>query len=1269
MQRQPGKRRSKTTRLVLGSLALVACLLAAAVDGQVATKRYKPRLIVLSGHTEDVQYIVFSPDGKFILTSDAKKAKLWDKTSGIELRELPPTSSAQFTKDSKYILDGVYLTDIFTGVTKTVAPWKHPEGATVYSAISDDGKRMAMLAGEEYMMMLLPSQEVIASGTSKCVSIDAQVRYLARCSTENGATSIAVVDTFTKSSVSVGPLERPPAQIALSDDLSRIVAGDQSGFSVWDRATGKLINKLKLTMTDADLNNVILSPNADAILYSKARGTNLNDREFFIWRVDKPSAVLLEGNTNAIPNSEIRPSMAYGPDGKHFAISFFLPTSDSGRTGREVVRVFDASTQKEIKAIQTIVGPRPTVPVILAFEPDSTRLAMQRGNGVYLLNYESGTLAMYYAGVANDPKVISLSRRGATIAEYTGIEQAQWRNSYQNWQGATMIWDLANADPEPRQAVGAITFSADTARFKAKYIEHHDSYLNTHWFAKDISDLDGSEVTEATMVQRLKVAVQNARDGSHFEQAERLIQNRTKNEPNLLVLDGRVSPDGTRMAMMVVDRKEIESDTAIAVIELWDINSGKRLWSVKPAKDFSGIHFSEDGRSIVTGTFQLDAENGKQSDLPASAGSIETLAAVTRMTIGGRQVDVAPEDNCVEIRDAQTHELIAQLYWLNVSDWAVVTPSGLFDGSEAAQKAMGFLVVDPEIGYVPFTLDQLKATHYVPGLLHKLFFDQKELPKVGDFSISLPPAIDSNLAESSKSLEIDARPRGGGIGRIEVRVNGVEVTSDARSADPKATHFSVDISSRTHFGDNMVETIAWNSEGNVRSLPDRINLLVKEPNGAKGFPSAKPQDEKKNGDVNFYAIVSGVADYQGSGIDLRFAARDAENMATSISLAARKYFCAEELAAKKPCDRVHVRLLSTEENKDAQFTGLADTKDLKRLEPSKQGFVDAFKEVAQKAKPEDVVFVYMSGHGTAITSEQAVKESAFADMYLYPTRDASTLDREVMSNPTERDAKAVSSLELAKWLSEIKADKRVMVLDTCAAGAVQKELTQARAVDALQTRSIDRLRERSGFYILMGAAADAQSFEANEFRQGLLTYSLIEGMTNDKGLREGKFVDIENWFNYAQDEVNRLSEHIGGVQKPSFFKSTSASTFDIGRVDADELRLIPLARPVPLIIKPELRAMDLTDPEDLSGKLEVKLREQSYVSTKGQASSINYISASSAVKGISPRGLYTVSGDDITANVSLIRDNKVIGQLTVTAKRDDIADRLVEAILNSLSGK
>ena len=138
--------------------------------------------------------------------------------------------------------------------------------------------------------------------------------------------------------------------------------------------------------------------------------------------------------------------------------------------------------------------------------------------------------------------------------------------------------------------------------------------------------------------------------------------------------------------------------------------------------------------------------------------------------------------------------------------------------------------------------------------------------------------------------------------------------------------------------------------------------------------------------------------------------------------------------------------------KDAPFE-VANV-DFKRSAPTKQNFKDVFAEIAAKTKPEDVVVIYFAGHGTAIKSEEALQKSAFPDLYIYPTMEADTLDKLSLGNKNLRDQKYVTSLELADWVNQIKAERKAMIFDTCAAGAIQADLTkQAEAAMRINFKS------------------------------------------------------------------------------------------------------------------------------------------------------------------------------------------------------------------------
>jgi len=254
---------------------------------------------------------------------------------------------------------------------------------------------------------------------------------------------------------------------------------------------------------------------------------------------------------------------------------------------------------------------------------------------------------------------------------------------------------------------------------------------------------------------------------------------------------------------------------------------------------------------------------------------------------------------------------------------------------------------------------------------------------------------------------------------------------------------------------------------------------------------------------------------------------------------------------------------------------------------------------------------------------------------------------------------------MADWVNQIKAERKAMIFDTCAAGAIQADLTkQARNdgdEDKFQIRALDRLRERTGFFVLMGSAADAVSYEASNFRQGLMTYSLLEAM-NVK-LREDRFLDVEDWFKYAEEKVEDLAKGIGGIQRPRYFKSNfNAQSFDVGEINSKEDK-IPVASPVPMILQPVLLdKTQLFDSLNLTETLIPKLRELSVSTTRGEGSAINYIPARQAKGGIIPSGLYTVAGENVTVELVLRMDEKEVAKLEVKGTKNDIAEKLLSAI-------
>src|SRR5262249_20288263 len=397
----------------------------------------------------------------------------------------------------------------------------------------------------------------------------------------------------------------------------------------------------------------------------------------------------------------------------------------------------------------------------------------------------------------------------------------------------------------------------------------------------------------------------------------------------------------------------------------------------------------------------------------------------------------------------------------------------------------------------------------------------------------------------------------------------------------------------------------------------------------KGETSTQPPE--------LYAIVGGVSTYSAEALNLRYAAKDAEDMAKTLQLGAKRLFGVE---------RVHITILST--------SGNAGT-----IPPTKENFSKAF-EVARRAKPDDILVVYLAGHGVA------VKLSGETDTYCYLTQEARSTD---LTDPAVRETNSISSEEMVEWIKRIPALKQVMVLDTCAAGAAQAKLTESRTLSSDQIRAIERLKDRTGFHVLMGAAADKLSYETSQFSQGLLTYSLLEGMKG-AALHLDEFVDVSKLFQYAADRVPELARGIrlGGIQKPVIATPKGGASFEVGQLKREDKEAIKLAVIKPLLLRPSLQNRDEGfDNLELEGALRKRLREESFSTTRGSTDwqQAVYVEADELPGAIRPSGLYTVEGDIVKLTINLIRDNQRISSFQLAGSKSD-KPKLVAEIVRGL---
>ena len=1286
----------KVGTVILAFSLLLTSFAFAAVRAQepaVQTKRFKPELVVQTGHSGKISSMAYSPNGKLIASGGwDQTVRLWEVETGNEVRVFSGlktnVGALAFSPDGKVLAAEAYfslkLWDVATGQELTPPIAQNWNVSSV--VFSRDGQMVAAGSNDQTTRVwdVKSGKELWKFGDVKGYTVEPNgvghipeeaVKAVAFSPTENILASASSDGKIRLFNITNGTLSRtlaghtsPISSILYSSDGKRLVSASETGIRIWNADNGDLISdpgSNAIYDSAKSITSIALSPDGDTLCVLDGNGG------LTLYSLDgkrKPKSLQSKsGGTFDL--------VAFGTDGETFA------TAGSGIFGNAEIRLWDKAEGKELR---TLTGNANKI-YAMGLSPDGSKLAVAD---------DYSTINIWNAS-RNDPLKSVNTESGHDVKTIAS--------------GSTGFSSIAFSPDSQSLAVGSIggteIFDSDTGTLRVKLEKAKVDYAG-HPLA---FTPDGKSI-----------AVAGPDDFSLWD----------LQSASIVRTFGRYSLENwlTRPMSIAVDQsgKYLAGGSTDGVTRLWDLNSGNEIRTLCVQKEpITSVAFSPDGKFLATsaklGNYTVcDVKTGNPIlGFEEGAGSLN----VEQVAFSPDSAKIAAVDIFGKIRiwDLKTSKLestfagqadsgakqsiafspngkvlfsisgrakidawsladnrkSASLVTIGKSDWAVVTPDGYFNASDGAQSLMHFVLIDPQNGYETISLRQVGSKHWDTDLLQKVFKGES-LPSADNFSITLSPDIQVEQAKpDSPLLKVDLKNRGGGIGRVEVRVNGGEFTPDASAGQPidrRAAAASLKINipkDRLRSGDNEIDIITWNLEGDVQSLryPAFLNLadngLVSKGGVLTGNKTNKPPSE-----IDYYAIVSGISNYSGP-INLRFSAKDAEDMARALTLAARRYFCADEMAAGKPCLRVHVRLLSTETDEKVRFNGKQYVPDFQRLDPVKNSYETVFADVAAKANADDVVTVYFSGHATTINTEEAVRESAIADTYLYATRDATTLDTSALRNETERAAKTVSSLELAKWLSDIKADKKVLVLDTCAAGAAQKDLSEARDSDPLQTRSIERLRTRTGFFVLMGSAGNAQSFEANQYRQGLLTYSLLEGMTVGGKLAPGGFVDVDILLSSAKNRVEDLAKGLGNIQVPMYWRPGLSESFDIGRIEDEERKLIPIASPVPIIQRPFLfekveNSNVINDAEGLTEKLKAALLEQSLVSQRGAGAAINYVDATNG-GGITPNGSYTVNGDRIKIVVTLIKNNKPFAEVTASGTRENVIENLVQEMLKTLS--
>ena len=1045
---------------------------------QSANSTDKPELILQQGHSQRSDSLAFSPDNRYLASASSDATiRIWDALNGNELRVLKGHTTGvrcvAFSADGQLLASG--------GTDGKVKLWEVASGKELASADSHKGRVNTVAFSRD--------GKLLASG-----GIDNAIKvWDVAAKTE--------VRTLTGHSGWVTAL-------AFGADNQTLISGSADrNLKLWNLTTGQ-------TMQTAAQTEVVtcLAINPSGVLLVSG-GTDSTVR---FWHLPQLSAEPASFRTDA---------------GRVVTVSFNLSGSQVFAASSErITKRFDLASRT---ATQLSAEPDRTEKYeTAAVSSDGQRLAISAGTrDLEVHSFDDFTNPVLLTSRANPVRAVAFSNDGRWMA--TG-----------NQDTSATLWDVfagravANLTGNEGSLI-SVAFSADSQLLATgsqggiiRLIEVVGAREVRKWQAHDggvnsiVFTADGKLIT-CSSDQTIKVWDASGGLVTTIKQTK---------EINSLSLSG--------------DGKLLASGSSDGVIKLWDATNWRELRSL-PAHSGAvfAVNFSNDGKLLASGgadkTIKLwQAADGQSvgtssnstsaiyslvfsaDDKLLAAGNsdgvvklLDASTGSTRMTLTGASGSAnglnfsdngnwlisAHDDGSVRIWATATGQLtVTALSLRESSDWLVVTPEGLFDGSPAAWPQILW-----RFGQNTFTTAPVEIffnEFFYPDLLADVLAGKRPQPKeqiaqldrrqpkikvlVGDeSSVASAKPITSNQRSISVKIEVAEAAAGSGVQDVRLFRNGALFKVWHGDALKGRNSALLETQIPIVVGENRLTAYAFNRD-NVKSA-DANRAVI----GAESL--------RKRGTA--YILAVGVNRYSNPSFNLNFAVPDA----TDFSEEVRRRQSALNRFAK-------VELVSLF---DQQAT--------------KANIIAAI-ETLKTTQPEDAVIVYFAGHGLAV-------EPRF---YLVPHDLGYAGKREALTPAAMKQVlrNSISDEELTSLFEGVGAGQLLMVIDACNSGQVLESEETRRG--PMNSKGLAQLAYEKGISVLTASQSYQAALENKELGHGYLTFALIEDglrqMAADNRPRDGKVL-LREWFDYATAKVPRMQEKQYQAERARILRRQNAS--------------------------------------------------------------------------------------------------------------------------------
>lgn len=425
---------------------------------------------------------------------------------------------------------------------------------------------------------------------------------------------------------------------------------------------------------------------------------------------------------------------------------------------------------------------------------------------------------------------------------------------------------------------------------------------------------------------------------------------------------------------------------------------------------------------------------------------------------------------------------------LKNGDWLVHDSKYRFDGTPGAIEKLYFTC-----GLEIVELNQVKDSLYVPNLIQRYTNGEKleHIPQIKDLQIcGYTPLI-----ETIDSLHYKIIPRNGGVGEVAVFINGIQrwtYTSEMLRLENGIYELNLseaEINPFREIGKSMhIKVVAKTADNSVSS---------------RGVVVEIADHQKKTGlKPSIHAIMIGVDNYEDKSLQLKYAAKDANDLQVALQLAAANYFNVDDT------NRVFFyNLTINSENKSG-------TNNIRGITPDRGNIISTLKKIEKTSKPEDIFLLFFAGHGEIVDNEQLLL---------------------LTTESTRDNFQGIKMNELLSLMNKIPAGKRMLILDACHSGAAINNLNMALLTgkrdvkdaewDSQRLKELDKLANKSGFAIITASSSEEKALELPQYEHGLLTYSLLCALVRNKSiLTDENQIVTEKWFIAAEEEMKKLNK-------------------------------------------------------------------------------------------------------------------------------------------------